>query len=258
MARREAPGEGRTRDADHRAVSLNDPDVVRAQYATEDGLETRRSIYEGREGKDAREVAFAAIAACHPRKVLEVGPGPGELSARMMGELGAEVVALDVSERMAELARERGVDARVGDVQSLPFADASFDTVVAAWMLYHVADLDGGLAEIVRVLSPGGRLVAVTNSELHLEEARAQAGVSMLGRVPFNRDNGREILEQHFATVEQIDVDGWVTFPDAESIRRYIRSMIMITAASNADNVPDDVGPVRAGTRVTVFVAQRA
>ena len=239
-------------------MSLNDPGVVRAQYVTEDGLETRRSIYEGREGKDAREVAFDAIAACHPRKVLEVGPGPGELSARMMGELGAEVVALDVSERMAELARERGVDARVGDVQSLPFADASFDTVVAAWMLYHVADLDGGLAEIVRVLSPGGRLVAVTNSELHLEEARAQAGVSMLGRVPFNRDNGREILEQHFATVEQIDVDGWVTFPDAESIRRYIRSMIMITAASNADNVPDDVGPVRAGTRVTVFVAQRA
>ena len=239
-------------------MSLNDPDVVRAQYVTEDGLETRRSIYEGREGKDAREVAFDAIAACHPRKVLEVGPGPGELSARMMGELGAEVVALDVSERMAELARERGVDARVGDVQSLPFADASFDTVVAAWMLYHVADLDGGLAEIVRVLSPGGRLVAVTNSELHLEEARAHAEVSMLGRVPFNRDNGREILEQHFVTVEQIDVDGWVTFPDAESIRRYIRSMIMIAAASNADNVPDDVGPVRAGTRVTVFVAQRA
>jgi SAM-dependent methyltransferase len=163
-----------------------------------------------------------------------------------------------VSERMVELARACGVDARVGDVQALPFADASFDTVVAAWMLYHVPDLDRGLAEIARVLRPGGRLVVATNSELHLEEARAHAGVSMVGRVPFNRENGAGILERHFAAVERIDVDGWVTFPDAEAIRRYIRSMILIAEDGSAERVPDDVGPVRAGVRVTVFVAGHA
>ena len=237
-------------------MNLDDPEVVREQYATEDGLEERRSIYQDVEGEDAKEVAFRAIAACRPRKVLEVGPGPGELSARIAAELGAEVVALDVSERMVELARGRGVDARVGDVQSLPFAAAAFDTVVAAWMLYHVPDLDRGLEEIARVLAPGGHLVAVTNSELHLEEARMLAGVSMVGRLPFHRDNGRAILERHFAAVEQIDVDGWVTFPDSEAIRRYIRSTI--TWSANAPLVPDEVGPVRAGIRVTVFVAQRA
>jgi SAM-dependent methyltransferase len=236
-------------------VSLDDPALVRAEYASEAGLEARRSIYENAEGDDAREVAFRAIAAGRPQNVLEVGSGPGELSARITAELGAKVVALDLSERMVELARERGVDARVGDVQSLPFADASFDTVVAAWMLYHVRDLDCGLEEIARVLATGGQLVAVTNSELHLNEARAHAGVVMVGRLPFNRDNGREILGRHFAMVEQIDVDGWVTFPDSESIRCYIRSMI--TEAANADRVPDGVGPVRAGTRVTVFVARR-
>jgi SAM-dependent methyltransferase len=238
-------------------VSLHDPEVVRVQYASEDGLQTRRSIYDSREGEDARDVAFRAIAARRPRRVLEVGPGPGELSVRMKEELGAEVVALDVSERMVELATQRGVDARVGDVQSLPFAAASFDTVVAAWMLYHVPDLDRGLAEIVRVLTPGGALVAVTNSELHLEEARAYAGVSMVGRISFGRENGRAILERHFAGVEQMDVDGWVTFPDAEAVRRYVRSMIL-AGAENADLVPDDLGPVRAGTRVTVFVAEGA
>ena len=67
----------------------------------------------------------------------------------------------------------------------------------------------------------------------------------MVGRLPFNRDNGEEILSRHFAAVERIDVDGWVTFPDAEAIRRYVRSMI--TEGENADRVPDDVGPVRAG-----------
>jgi SAM-dependent methyltransferase len=237
-------------------VNLDDPEVVRDQYATEEGLVERRSIYRDVEGEDAREVAFRAIAACRPRKVLEVGPGPGELSARIMAELDAHVVALDVSERMVELARGRGVDARVGDVQSLPFDDGAFDTVVAAWMLYHVPDLDRGLAEIARVLIPDGHLVAVTNSELHLEEARAVAGVSMAGRLPFHRENGREILERHFPAVEQIDVDGWVTFPDAEAIRRYVRSTI--TWSANAPHVPDEIGPVRAGVRVTVFVAQRA
>lgn len=238
-------------------MSLDDPGVVKAQYATEAGLETRRSVYATQECEDPLEVAFAAIAACHPHRVLEVGCGPGELSVRMTAELGAEVVAVDVSERMVELARAKGVGARLGDVQSMPFPDGSFDTVVAAHMLYHVTDLDGGLTEIGRVLTERGRLVATTNSESHLEEARVHAGVSMVGRVSFNRENGRKILERHFATVEQIDVDGWVTFADADAIRRYIRSMIMFADESNADRVPDDVGPVRAGTRVTVFVARR-
>ncbi len=49
-----------------------------------------------------------------------------------------------------ELTRE------VGDVQSLPFADAGFDCVIASWMLYHVPDLDLGVSEIARVLRAGG------------------------------------------------------------------------------------------------------
>ena len=56
-------------------MSLDDLEVVRAQYATEDGLETRRSIHVDAEGEDARAVAFRAIAAGRPRRVLEVGPG---------------------------------------------------------------------------------------------------------------------------------------------------------------------------------------
>ena len=173
-----------------------------------------------------------------------------KLSARIAAEqLGAHVTAVDVSARMVELARGRGVDAHVGDVQALPFADAllrhrrgRLDAVPRA------GSRSRARRDHTRPLVPGGRLVAVTNSELHLEEARAYAGVTMVGRMQFNRDNGEEILSRHFAAVERIDVDGWVTFPDAEAIRRYVRSMI--TEGENADRVPDDVGPVRAGIRV--------
>ena len=70
---------------------------------------------------------------------------------------------------MVELAKERGLDARLGDVQNLDFPDAGFDAVVAAWMLYHVPDLDRALGECARVLRPGGTFLAVTNSADDLE-----------------------------------------------------------------------------------------
>ena len=73
--------------------------------------------------------------------MIEVGCGWGELAEWIARDTGAEVIALDLSPRMVELARERVLDARVGDVQELPFGDGEFDCAVAAWMLYHVADL---------------------------------------------------------------------------------------------------------------------
>ncbi len=146
--------------------------------------------------------------------------------------------------------------ARVGDVQELPFPDDAFDLVIAAWVLFHVPDLDRGLGEISRVLRPAGRLVAVTNSERHLDEARAYAGISMVGRVTFSRENGQKALRHHFAKVVREDVDGWVTFPDAKAIRSYLRSTV--TMKQRADRVPELDGPLHAGTRNTVFIAEKA
>ena len=105
---------------------------------------------------------------------------------------------LDISPRMVELAAGRGVDAGVGDVQHLPFEDATFDCAVAAWMLFHVPDIDRGLGELARVLRPGGPLVAVTNARDAHAELRALAGrPSWLARS--TRENGAEILGGTFA-----------------------------------------------------------
>ena len=236
-------------------MSLSDPEVVRREYASERGLEGRRSLYDTRIGPDPREVMWKEIVAAARQRVLEIGQGPGELSERIQRELDLEVVAIDISERMVELARARGVDARVGDVQSLPFPDGAFDLVVAAWMLFHVPDLDRGLEEIVRVLEPGGRLVAVTNSEHHLEEARSHVGFSMVGRVSFSRENGEAALERHFKGVRRIDVDGSVTFGDTDAIREYLRWLVLAT--DEADEGPDLVEPLVATTRNTIFVAEK-
>ena len=229
-------------------MKLDDPALVAAQYASEAPLEARRSIYAAVEGPDTREVAFAAIAEVSPRRVLEVGGGPGELSARIARELGAEVVMVDVSPRMVELARGRGVDARVGDVQALPFADGEFDCAVAAWMLYHVPDLDRGLAELRRVLRVGGRLVAVTNGADHMEELRRLAGDRAWER-RFRREEAEAVLERHFARAERRDVDGWVTV-DPERVQGYVESL------GGGPRPPLVDEPVRARIACSILVAE--
>jgi SAM-dependent methyltransferase len=233
----------------------NDPSYVRSQYATETGLEARRAAYDTAAGPDARDVAVAAVAAAAPERVLEVGPGPGELSERIAQELGVVVVAVDSSERMVELARSRGVDARLGDVQSLQLPSESIDCAVAAWMLYHVPDLDRGLAEIARVLRPGGRLVAVTNAADHLLEVWQLVGVEH-APLSFGAENGEELLRRHFAAVERHDVVGTTTFPNASAVRAYLGSFEH--GAPLARAVPTVVPPLVARRRVAVFVAEKA
>jgi SAM-dependent methyltransferase len=231
---------------------LNDPANVSVQYATENNLRARQNLYEETEGPNAREVLWGALAALAPRRVLEVGGGPGELAERMRDDLGATVSFLDISPRMVELARERGIDAQVGDVQSLPFADESFDTAVAAWMLYHVPDLDRGLAELARVLAPGGRLVAVTNSELHLRELR-ELIVLPLWSMPFSRENGEALLRRHFRVVERLDADGTVTVRDRAKLVAYRESV-----TAETDPVPDDVElPFLIHRATSVFIASK-
>lgn len=234
-------------------MRIDDPAAVARQYATEEKLEARRSLYANAEGPDPRELAFAAVAECAPRRVLEVGGGLGELAARIGLELGCVVVMVDISPRMVELAVGRGVDAHVGDVQDLPFDDDSFDCAVAAWVLFHLPDLDRGLAELARVLRPGGRLVAVTNAEHHLHELRVIAGNASWARV-FTRENGAALIGRHFERVERRDADGCVTIDDHEIVRGYVSSL-------DADE-PAEIGPyelpLRCRRASSVFVATKA
>ena len=233
---------------------IDDPQLVREQYANERNLQARIALWRDLEGADAREVLWDAIVACRPRRVLEVGGGDGWLSARMRDELGCEVTFLDQSERMVELAAGRGLDARVGDVQELPFPEASFDTAVAAWMLYHVPDVDRALAELARVLEPGGHLVANTNSIRHCEELWDLVEYPWEAREwTFRAENAEEMLGRHFPKVEREDVVAVATVHDRETLVNYQRSMI-----ADTQPVPEDVTlPLRVHSRGAVFTATK-
>ncbi|MBI3977895.1 MAG: class I SAM-dependent methyltransferase [Chloroflexi bacterium] len=110
-------------------------------------------------------VAAEVAATVATGRILEVGSGPGRLAvllARVAPSLA--ITGLDLSPAMVELAARRAARAglqervqfEVGDVAALPFPDGSFDGVVSTASLHHWADPARGLAEIHRVLKPGG------------------------------------------------------------------------------------------------------
>jgi SAM-dependent methyltransferase len=110
--------------------------------------------------------ANVASTATPGAAVLEVGCGPGHLSMRLAGDHGLEVRGVDLDPAMIERARANAQRAGrlegspgfvVGDVASLPFEDGSFDVVVSTLSMHHWAEPTKGLAEIGRVLRPGGR-----------------------------------------------------------------------------------------------------
>jgi demethylmenaquinone methyltransferase/2-methoxy-6-polyprenyl-1,4-benzoquinol methylase len=101
---------------------------------------------------------------------LDVACGTGDLTLELQRRVGPQghVIGSDFSERMLDLAREKGASRsngagspifEWGDALELPYDDFSFDAVTVGFGVRNFADLDRGLAELVRVLKPGGRLV---------------------------------------------------------------------------------------------------
>lgn len=93
------------------------------------------------------------------KMVLDVGAGTGRLSVAL-SKLGAQVTALDLSEQMLQILKnkDKKIDTVVGDAESLPFPDNTFDVVTAAFLVVHLKDPNTFFDEAYRVLKDGGIL----------------------------------------------------------------------------------------------------
>src|SRR5512146_1057817 len=97
------------------------------------------------------------------QRVLDVGCGPGALTAILVAKLGTDSVsAIDPSESFVTAARERmpGVDVRCGVAEALPWPDEAFDCAVAQLVVHLMADPPAGISEMARVTRPGGTVAA--------------------------------------------------------------------------------------------------
>jgi SAM-dependent methyltransferase len=235
---------------------LDNPMLVRWEFASEERLEKRNTLYKRMvEGVDAEEVLFAAVREIDPARVLEVGCGSGAMAERVRDELGAQVVAIDSSERMIELTRQREIEAYVADVQELPFGDGEFDCVFAGWVLYHVLDRGRAIRECARVLRPGGRFVTGTLADENLNDLWNFLGSPRDRSIAFSSANGAEQLEPCFARVEAREVHNVAVFRTPADMREFVAANM--TRAHLAAVVPEFDEPVQVRTHHTVFVADK-
>ena len=223
-------------------MKLDNPLVVQWEYASEERLAKRNQTYrELTEGVNPDDAVFEAVREAAPERFLDVGCGMGELAERVQKELGAQVVAVDISPRMVELTRARGIDVHLADVQSLPFADGEFDCVAANWVLYHVPDLDRGLSELERVIRRGGRLVAATLGAANMQELWDLLGGEVTAGLSFGYENGERALAPYFTQIERREANGTVVFPDRSSMVDFVAATT--TRSHLADLVPELTEP---------------
>jgi SAM-dependent methyltransferase len=150
----------------------NDYDSFAEAYSTETEANLINGYY-------ARPAILALAGDVAGRRILDAGCGSGPLSAALR-DRGAIVTGIDSSTKMVDLARRRlgaGADLQVADLGSpLPFPDGVFDDVIASLVLHYLEDWGPPLAELRRVLTPGGRLIVSVDHPFAVNIMHREAG----------------------------------------------------------------------------------
>jgi len=140
---------------------------------------------------------LAALAAlADPASTVgDLGCGTGQVSAAL-APFAARVIAVDASAAMLQAAKKRlhgfdNVDLRRGELESLPIDDARIDCATLMLVLHHVPEPEKALADVARVLKPGGRVILVDMLPHDRESYRQQMGHVWLG---FSEDHTRRLL----------------------------------------------------------------
>lgn len=207
--------------------------VMAAQYGTDGNLAARQSIYRYRRGAAPGAFFDAVLDVAGVRgdeAVADVGCGNGlYLRALVRRGHAGPIVGLDLSPGMAATASAHA-PAVAADAQALALRSASVDVALCPHMLYHVPDQAAAVAELRRVLRPGGRAVVTTNSVEHFREVDDLVA-SLTGTRPlrlllaFTMEGGEEVLRTAFATVERHDWVGALDVTDADAIVAYVASV---------------------------------
>jgi SAM-dependent methyltransferase len=187
------------------------------QYSTSDKLAARARLHQNYTVSEVGWFEWVAsrLELKDGDRVLDIGCGPGWFwaAAASLFPDRIDLTVADQSAGMVAEALERcrplrhwTVEGREANAMSLPFADASFDCVVAMHMLYHAADQAGAIAEMHRVLKPGGLLAVTTNGHDNLRQLYALT--TALGSDPidpaavlFGFETAERLLRARFGNV---------------------------------------------------------
>jgi SAM-dependent methyltransferase len=136
-----------------------------------------------------RRAILDAVASSAPQSLLDLGCHDGTWTSELAAAAGSRlerIAGVEIVEEAAEEARRRGIEVVQADLnEPLPFEDARFDVVHANQVIEHLVDLDRFVAELRRVLRPGGRAIVCTENLASWHNVAAL----VLGYMPFSLTN---------------------------------------------------------------------
>ena len=226
--------------------NINNMSIVKQQYANANNLNTRISIHDK---YSTNKMGFGNWIVSNYRidkgmKVLELGCGTGDMWKNREGliKLCSKLILSDFSEGMLSTTKNNigecnNVDYKVIDIQEIPFENETFDVVIANMMLYHVPDIDKGLAEVRRVLKRGGLFYCATYGEHgiveYLSKILSAYGVEDNINKNFTLQNGYEILSKTFSRVEKLEYIDSLAVTNIDDIVEYIYSLSSMTSLNS-------------------------
>jgi SAM-dependent methyltransferase len=221
-----------------------DPILLRRQYANDKYLKIRQDIHARYSvpAVNFPEWVLTRMTWRGDESILDVGCGSGSYYKHLRAMLpDSRYTGIDIEPGMLSNHAARDPETNralgVGDAQTLPFADASFDVVMANHMLYHVPDVDAAVAECHRVLKHGGTLIAATNSANTMPElngpyrraimllsapGKIQSGASSIPKSSFTLESGTLTMARRFYAVVRHDLPGSLVFNSVEPIMDYV------------------------------------
>jgi SAM-dependent methyltransferase len=232
----------------------NDKDLVRRHYATDDNLRIRQEIHEKYTVPKQDYIGWVLrrLSWQGSERVLDLGCGPGAYYDRLAeGHPHVDYIGMDLLATMlSKHAAQRHLS--LGNAVALPFAEDTFDVVMANHMLHHVPNVTQAIREVHRVLRPGGIFVVATNSVQSMPELQVlmRRAIVLLTRhnaadvrppsMPsdgFALENGTRILSRQFYSVVRHDLPSALIFPEVEPAMAYLES----TRDMRESQLPDDV-----------------
>ncbi len=230
---------------------INDAAAVKSQYNTSNNLNTRISIHDK---YSTNKMGFGNWIVSNYKidkgaDVLEIGCGTGDMWKNREALIGdcSKLILSDFSEGMLSSAKNNignhdNIEYRVLDIQEIPYHDAAFDVVIANMMLYHVPDIDKGLAEVRRVLRKDGHFYCATYGEHGIIEYLSKIlfayGVEDNVNKNFTLQNGYEILSKFFSKVEKLEYIDSLAVTNIDDMMDYIYSlsgMVFLSSVSRQE-----------------------
>ncbi|MEG2289295.1 MAG: class I SAM-dependent methyltransferase [Clostridium sp.] len=229
---------------------MNKSENVLVQYSDDKNLSIRRNLHDkhSTNKKGITPWMFENYEFKNGCRILEIGCGNGAQWAEGIFNLPERytMILSDLSRGMVDKVGEKyskyeNVIVQRIDIQDIPFANETFDVIIANHMLYHVPDLDKALSEIQRVLKADGTFYATTNGNcgmrLYLREALKRLNPKLdtfKSELTFATQNGAQLLSEYFEEVKLVDYEDSLKVTETQDLVDWVKSTI--TMASYTEN----------------------